>query len=180
MAKWISSSYACRAWTKGDLRDKAAAMTHSAAMEKSIKKALLSAVRARKLAYAPYSGFQVGAAVITTARARGTKSGARAAQIYSGSNVENASYGGTVCAERVAIFKAVADGLTEFSDIVVVTDATQPAFPCGFCRQVMAEFFAPETTVWIANLDGIQSKHTFAELLPKPFGPKQLKKAKKS
>jgi cytidine deaminase len=130
--------------------------------------ALEAAWKNRLLAHAPYSGFQVGAGLMT-------KSG----RIFSGCNVENASYGGTVCAERVAILSAVAQGEQEFSDIVVVTDAAQPAYPCAFCLQVMAEFFDPETKIWVANLKGIHSVHRFVELLPKPFGPRQLKVAAK-
>lgn len=130
--------------------------------------ALEAAWTNRLRAHAPYSGFQVGAALVTAS-----------GRVISGCNVENASYGGTVCAERVAIFTAVAQGEMKFSDVVVVTDAQQPAFPCAFCLQVMAEFCDPEMKVWVANLQGIQSVHQFGELLPKPFGPKQLKVANK-
>lgn len=120
------------------------------------------ATQARRSAYAPYSKFRVGAAL------RGGRS------IYAGCNVENASYGGTVCAERVAILKAVSEGVTRFSDIVVVTDAKVPAAPCALCLQTMAEFFEPDTRIWIATPSKIVSVHRFADLLPIPFGPKQL------
>ena len=131
-----------------------------------MKKAVQIATRMRKAAHAPYSGFRVGAGLV-----------GKGGKLFGGCNVENASYGGTVCAERVAILKAVSEGTTEFSDIVVVTDAKEPAFPCAFCLQVMAEFFEPETRVWVGNLKGMTSMHEFSELLPKPFGPRQLKKA---
>lgn len=133
-----------------------------------VQQAFKAAAKSRKNAHAPYSKFQVGAGLI-----------AKNGKIYGGCNVENASYGGTVCAERVAVFSAVAAGDERFTDIVVVTDAEEPAFPCAFCLQVMAEFFDPETRVWVANLRGPQSMHLFSELLPKPFGPRQLKRAKK-
>ena len=122
------------------------------------------AVRLR--AHAPYSGFQVGAALLA------------GAEVVTGCNVENASYGGTVCAERIAIFKAVSEGSVKFSEIVVVTDAPVPAFPCAFCLQVMAEFFDSSTNVWLGDLRELKSVHKFVDLLPYPFGPKQLNDAK--
>lgn len=134
-----------------------------------VKEALRVGRTVRLRAHAPYSRFLVGAGLVSEKRV-----------FFGGCNVENASYGGTVCAERVAIFQAVAAGETRFSDIVVVTDAEKPAFPCAFCLQVMAEFFQPDTKIWIANLKGIQSVHEFRELLPKPFGPAQLGAAKKT
>lgn len=134
-----------------------------------IREAHLAAVEARGLAYAPYSKFQVGAALITSDH-----------QTVLGCNVENASYGGTVCAERVAIWKSVSEGVREFTDIVVVTDAPKPAFPCAFCLQVMAEFFEPETKIWIADLSRIHGVHAFKDLLPQPFGPRQLGDAREA
>jgi homotetrameric cytidine deaminase len=120
------------------------------------------ALAVRLKAHAPYSKFQVGAALVGRS-------------VVTGCNVENASYGGTVCAERIAIFKAVSEGVIEgATDIVVVTDAPEPAFPCAFCLQVMAEFFEPSLRVWLGDLKGVRSMHTFGELLPHPFGPKQL------
>lgn len=130
------------------------------------RKAHQAAKKARSGAYAPYSKFKVGAALVTST-----------GRVYTGCNVENASYGGAVCAERVAILKAVSDGQKKFSEIVVVTDAEEPAVPCAFCLQVMAEFFAPETRILVANLKGVVSENTFKELLPRPFGPQQLKNA---
>lgn len=120
----------------------------------------------RLKAHAPYSKFQVGAALV------GGKS------LITGCNVENASYGGTVCAERIAIFKAVSEGAIEgVSDVVVVTDAPEPAYPCAFCLQVMAEFFDPSLRIWLADLREVRSVHKFGDLLPHPFGPKQLSDA---
>lgn len=118
------------------------------------------AVEARQRAYIPYSRFAVGAAVRT-----------RSGKVYTGCNIENASYGLTVCAERVAIWKAVSDGETDFEAIAVVTEIA--GSPCGACRQVMAEF-APAMTVVIADLDGRQRVTTAAELLPDAFLPKYL------
>jgi cytidine deaminase len=118
------------------------------------------AMEARTRAYIPYSRFAVGAALLTTS-----------GKIYSGCNIENVSYGLTVCAERVAIWKAVADGETAFSAMAVVT--ANAGSPCGACRQVMAEF-APQMQVIIANLEGIVQATTVAELLPAAFLPKDL------
>jgi len=115
---------------------------------------------ARDTAYAPYSGFAVGAALRT-------KSG----RVHSGSNVENASYGVTICAERVAIFKAVSAGEREFEALAVVSETVAP--PCGACRQVLAEF-GLDTKVIIAGLDDSQEVHTVRDLLPIAFTPTLL------
>jgi homotetrameric cytidine deaminase len=126
------------------------------------------AVDVRRKAHAPYSKFQVGAALV------GRK-------VTTGCNVENASYGGTICAERTAILKAVSEGaIAGVTDLVVVTDAPEPAYPCAFCLQVMAEFFEPSLRVWLGDLKGVRSMHTFGELLPHPFGPKQLGDAREA
>lgn len=119
------------------------------------------ASEARKRAYVPYSNYPVGAALRT-------KSG----RLYTGVNVENAAYPQTMCAERVAIFKAVSDGETEFEVIAVVTN--NGGSPCGGCRQVMAEF-GLDTIVLIADGNGkLQKELTVAELLPEAFTPKHL------
>jgi len=115
---------------------------------------------AQSRAYAPYSNFLVGAAVLT-----------RQGTIYTGCNIENASYPATVCAERVAIWKAVSEGERDLTAIAVVT--RNGAGPCGICRQVMNEF-APEMLVITANADGITGEYTVQELLPSGFGPQQL------
>lgn len=115
-----------------------------------------AALAVRSRAYAPYSHFAVGAAVQA-------KSGA----IYSGCNVENASYGLTVCAERNALFQAIAAGEREFSILAVVADTPQPVAPCGACRQVMAEFGVD--IIVLANLAGDVLVYRLEELLPAAF-----------
>jgi cytidine deaminase len=119
------------------------------------------AKEARRRAYVPYSKYPVGAALRT-------KSG----RIYTGVNVENAAYPQTMCAERVAIFKAVSEGETEFEVIAVVTN--NGGSPCGGCRQVMAEF-GLETVVLFADGNGTLTKETTVnDLLPEAFTPKHL------
>lgn len=117
------------------------------------------AITAREKAFAPYSGFFVGAAVETLDGA-----------IYTGCNIENASYGLTVCAERVAIWKAMSEGVKpgEFRAIAVAADTNRPTPPCGACRQILAEF-APQATVTLVNLQGVTREFTVAELLPESF-----------
>ncbi|MCC7117928.1 MAG: cytidine deaminase [Anaerolineales bacterium] len=116
---------------------------------------------ARRRAYVPYSNYPVGAALRT-------KSG----RLYTGVNVENAAYPQTMCAERVAIFKAVSEGETEFEIIAVVTN--NGGSPCGGCRQVMAEF-GLETLVLLADGEGhLHKALTVAELLPEAFTPRHL------
>lgn len=118
---------------------------------------------ARKRAYAPYSHYRVGAALRT-------KNG----RIYTGVNVESAAYPTTMCAERVAIYKAVSEGEREFEVMALVTD--NGGSPCGSCRQVMAEF-GLETRVLIANGEGeIVKEMSVAELLPEAFTPEHLEK----
>ncbi len=126
-------------------------------MEELISAALI----ARGSAYAPYSRFAVGAAV------RGGSG-----RIYGGSNIENASYGLTMCAERVAIFKAVSEGEKEIAALAVAADTPSPASPCGACRQVMAEFGINE--VVMCNTKGERRTVTLAELLPYAFDKADL------
>jgi cytidine deaminase len=116
---------------------------------------------AREKAYAPYSRFAVGAAV------RGASG-----RIYSGCNIENASYGLTICAERVAIFKAVSEGEKRLAALAVAADTAAPASPCGACRQVMAEFGI--NTVVMCNTKGERLTVTLAELLPHAFDKADL------
>ena len=129
-----------------------------------VKKAHKAAVAVRKKTYSPYSKFGVGSALVTSK-----------GKVYSGTNIENASYGGTICAERIAIFEAVKNGDKKFNHIIVVTDTKMQTPPCGMCRQVMAEFFDDNTQIWIGNLKEVKSVYTFKELLPEAFGPKNLK-----
>ena len=126
------------------------------------------ASRARESAYVPYSGFAVGAALLAT---DGT--------VYTGCNIENAAFTPTVCAERVAIFRAVADGKRDFSAIAVVGgkagERAGRCAPCGVCRQVLAEFCDPEQfTVYLLGNDGLPEAHVFSELLPFGFGKSDL------
>lgn len=107
-------------------------------------------------AYAPYSGFRVGAALL-----------ARSGRVYVGCNIENASYGATVCAERTAIFKAVSEGEREFDTIAVVCSEGRKAYPCGICLQVMSEFL-PEGRILLEDPDGVQEYH-LRDLLPSAF-----------
>lgn len=119
--------------------------------------------QARQRAYAPYSNYPVGAALRT-----------KTGRIYTGVNVENAAYPHTMCAERVAIFKAISEGESEFEVIAVVTN--NGGSPCGGCRQVMAEF-GLDMIVLIADGDGnLQKEMTVAELLPEAFTPDHLNK----
>lgn len=111
---------------------------------------------ARKQAYAPYSGFAVGAAVQC-------KSGA----VFVGSNIENISYGLTICAERIAMASAVAAGEREFVAIAVVADTSEPIVPCGACRQFLAEF-APQLIIVSATVRGGQKIENLSHLLPDP------------
>jgi cytidine deaminase len=131
-------------------------------LKKEEKQALIDlANEARRRAYVPYSNYPVGAALRT-------KSG----RLYTGVNVENAAYPQTMCAERVAIFKAVSEGETEFEVIAVVTN--NGGSPCGGCRQVMAEF-GLDTIVLFADGKGNLTKEiTVHELLPEAFTPKHL------
>ncbi|MBI5840562.1 MAG: cytidine deaminase [Chloroflexi bacterium] len=116
---------------------------------------------ARKKAYAPYSNYKVGAVLRT-----------RSGRVYTGVNIENAAYPQTMCAERVAIFKAVSDGELEFDVISVVTD--NGGSPCGGCRQVLSEF-GMDTIVLIANGEGkLMKELTVKDLLPEAFTPNHL------
>ena len=120
------------------------------------KELLEAALAARERAYAPYSKFLVGAAVR-----------AESGKIYTGCNIENASYGLTVCAERNALFAAVGAGERKFTALCVVGDTEEPISPCGACRQVMAEFKVP--CIILANLKGDVKEYTLEELLPFGF-----------
>lgn len=121
------------------------------------------AALARERAHAPYSKYKVGAAIRT-----------KRGKIHSGANVENASYGLTVCAERCAVFAAVAAGDTkDYDAIAIVTSGDALPSPCGACRQVLWEF-SPDTRVILATTEGGRRATTLRELLPDAFGPERL------
>ena len=120
------------------------------------------AASAMERAYAPYSQFRVGAALL-----------AADGSIVEGCNVENASFPAGTCAERVAVGAAIARGLREFIALAVVTESTEPAPPCGVCRQVLMEF-APELPVLSATLGGAEARWSVSELLPHAFTPTSL------
>ncbi len=124
-----------------------------------IEKLWREAREAREHAHAPYSKFFVGAAVLTPD-----------GKVFSGCNVENASYGGTVCAERIAIFKAVSEGFSKFKSILVVADAKGKTVPpCGMCLQVIAEFCEPSTQIILASSKRIEHTYKLSDLLPASF-----------
>lgn len=122
---------------------------------------LREAREALEKAYAPYSGYPVGAALLT-----------RSGRLYTGANVENASYGLSICAERVAAFKAVADGEREFEAVAVVTE--NGVTPCGACRQVLSEF-GPRMRVLVADAQGRRRDYILSDLIPDAFTPADLK-----
>lgn len=115
------------------------------------------AKEALKYSYSPYSHFAVGAALLSSD-----------GQVFTGCNIENASYGAANCAERTAIFKAVSEGVKNFDAIAIVCSGSQPAYPCGICRQVMSEFFNPDTRVIVEDGDVLKT-YSFKELLPESF-----------
>ena len=124
---------------------------------------ILQAKDAMKNAYAPYSGFRVGAALLA-------KDGA----LFKGCNVENASYGATNCAERTAVFKAVSEGYREFEKIAIVASSGDYASPCGICRQVLAEFM-PEGKVLLYSEEKGMVTYTVRELLPMGFRKEDIR-----
>ncbi len=129
--------------------------------DKQRQQLIETSLGARRWAYAPYSEYAVGAALLTSSGV-----------IYDGVNIENAAYPTSMCAERVAVFKAVSEGETNFIAIAVAT--SNGGTPCGACRQVLSEF-GLETKVLIVNGDGIiEQETTVAELLPGAFGPQDL------
>ena len=121
------------------------------------------ATAAREKALAPYSGFKVGAALRM-------KDG----RIYTGCNIENVSYGLSICAERVALWKALSEGALEFSEIAIVTDAEVLTSPCGACRQLLWEYCG-NIPVHLHSLKGPREKHPLGELFPYPFDSRSLK-----
>ena len=122
------------------------------------------AIEVRELAYAPYSKFKVGAAVMMEDNS-----------IYTGCNIENASFGATNCAERTAIFKAVSEGKTTVKAVAVIGDVNSYTYPCGICRQVIVEFAeGPEIPIIIIKNKNEYIKKTLEEILPGSFSKKDL------
>ncbi|AKE24286.1 MULTISPECIES: cytidine deaminase [Bacillus] len=124
---------------------------------------ITEALKARDMAYAPYSKFQVGAALLT-------KDG----KVYRGCNIENAAYSMCNCAERTALFKAVSEGETEFQMLAVAADTPGPVSPCGACRQVISELCTKDVIVVLTNLQGQIKEMTVEELLPGAFSSEDL------
>ncbi|HKM42968.1 MAG TPA: cytidine deaminase [Limnochordia bacterium] len=127
------------------------------------KELMDAALRAREQAYVPYSNYKVGAALL-----------AADGKVFTGCNIENAAYSPSNCAERTAIFKAISEGATEFRALAVIADSADPVTPCGVCRQVMAEFFDPQTPVYLGNIKGDMVATTLSELLPGAFTSQAL------
>lgn len=118
---------------------------------------LAKARQAQEKAYSPYSHFKVGAALLT-------KDG----KIYTGANIENSSYGLTVCAERIAVFHAIHDGMRDFEKIAIAGSGADYLYPCGACLQVLAEF-APEIQIIVSNQENETRKYVLKDLLPQIF-----------
>ena len=131
-------------------------------MNLSYEKLFKEAEKARKKAYTPYSKFKVGAAVLTTD-----------GKIFTGCNIENASFGLTVCAERVAILKAISEGSYKFEAMAIVGDTERPCSPCGACRQVISEF-GEDIKIAMSNLKGDVKIKKISELLPEAFNKNDL------
>ncbi len=129
----------------------------------SIETLVAAARSARERAFAPFSKFKVGAALQTDAGI-----------IITGCNVENATYGLTMCAERVAIFKAISEGYRGFTRVAVVADTERPTPPCGSCRQLLWEF-GGNLDVILANLQRVEARHSLADIFPLPFDAGFLK-----
>jgi cytidine deaminase len=125
---------------------------------------LIEAARAaQNVAYAPYSDYQVGCALETVD-----------GECVTGCNIENASYGATLCAERVALFKAVSEGKRRFRRIVICTNAATPATPCGLCRQALSEFCSPDLEIILVGANDQQRRFFFKDLFPHPFDQSSL------
>ena len=124
------------------------------------EKLIEMAKNAREMAYAPYSDFKVGAALVS-----------EEGEIFTGCNIENRSFSPTVCAERTAIFKAVSQGIKSFKKLVVVSGDKHPSSPCGVCLQVISEFVEDNFQIILANTQGTIEKTSLIQLLGRPFKP---------
>lgn len=129
------------------------------------KELVLRALKAREFSYSPYSHFKVGAAVIT-----------ENGEVYTGCNIENASFGATNCAERTAIFKAISEGHRSIKALAVVGDTTTYTYPCGICRQVMTEFADKDTDIIIVKNENDYIVKKLKEILPGAFTRDDLDK----
>lgn len=121
------------------------------------------AVEAKEKAYAPYSGFRVGAALQTDN-----------GRIYTGCNVENSSFGATICAERTAIVKAISEGETKIRAIAITSDSDRLTYPCGICRQVISEFGSYNTTIICSNKNGQYKIYQMKDILPHVFSKEDM------
>jgi cytidine deaminase len=139
----------------------AAAQSESGAAE-ARRRLLQAAVAGRQHAHAAFSNFRVGAALETAD-----------GKIFTGCNVENATYGLTICAERVAVFKAISEGYRSFTRVAVVADTPEPTPPCGACRQILWEF-GGDLEVILGNLSGEKARYQLRDLLPHPFDARLL------
>jgi cytidine deaminase len=129
-------------------------------MDDQVNELIKTASNVKEKAYSEYSKFKVGAAIRT-----------KEGKIFTGCNIENVSYGLSMCAERVALFKAVSEGYRAFNSLAISTSRAKPAFPCGACRQVLVEF-SPHLQIY---LDNQTSCYDLSDLIPKPFSSDQLK-----
>lgn len=125
------------------------------------------AVKIRENAYVPYSGFHVGTALF-----------ADNGKIYTGCNVENASYGAAICAERTAIVKAISDGAKKILAIAVSSDSNLPTMPCGICRQVLSEFCSSNMPLFLSSRKGEYKVFSFDEILPHSFKQSDMEDVK--
>ncbi len=127
-----------------------------------VVKLIKMAIEAREKAYVPYSGFKVGAAILT-----------KEGKVFTGCNIESASYSPTICAERTALAKAVSEGYRDIDTVVVVGSFEKLSYPCGVCRQMIREF-GEDIKIIVAKSTEKYKEYTIRELLPESFGPEDL------
>jgi cytidine deaminase len=127
-----------------------------------VVKLIKMAIEAREKAYVPYSGFKVGAAILT-----------KEGKVFTGCNIESASYSPTICAERTALAKAVSEGYRDIDAVVVVGSLGKLSYPCGVCRQMIREF-GEDIKIIVAKSTEEYKEYTIRELLPESFGPEDL------